>query len=487
MSRRARGVLAVLALLALAAELYVFGTPRKGGRKGGGGSSSGGRRGTAAASGEGGDEFDFSADNVPAFAMRPNGRFQNQPPGKGDGVLLFSDTFLESDTLYTISILYSHWTIDVTTMTLALPAINVGVGGQPPAKFTEFKGEYKDDRIVIGMYRNPALLGLDSVEMNLTWGGESSSHTVRREPPRRKTKYAICSHFWPDQHLLRVWMSYWWMMGVGTFHLYYNNPDERALAELMLTAEGFKGRITWMHWPYRMWLSDSGKPDHAQPMALNDCFYRYRRDHEFMFFFDLVRFQMFRVPPPGRCCPLAPPSSPHPPSPPPHFAQDELLTFPNHDDIDSYMTTVQYPFAALRTPMTWTKFPLEETNTTYDRIEIEHLAAQPLVRSDERRRTREKYWVNTSHPGAFMMSIHGVHGPWCGNGAMHEGLQQTLLPHEEAYHFHFVNVGRDRSRGNFIENAVNDTRAMDIVRKGLARKGSPWKKGFEKRRERPPS
>ena len=40
---------------------------------------------------------------------------------------------------------------------------------------------------------------------------------------------------------------------------------------------------------------------------------------------------------------------------------------------------------------------------------------------------------------------------------------QLLMDASVAYHFHFVNVGRDRSRDRFINDATIDTRAQETV------------------------
>ena len=46
-----------------------------------------------------------------------------------------------------------------------------------------------------------------------------------------------------------------------------------------------------------------------------------------------------------------------------------------------------------------------------------------------------------------------------------------------AYHFHFVNVGRDRSRNRFVGDATSDTRVQETIRDQLdSPRGKVWQR-----------
>lgn len=64
--------------------------------------------------------------------------------------------------------------------------------------------------------------------------------------------------------------------------------------------------------------------------------------------------------------------------------------------------------------------------------------------------------------------IHPAPRPQPGQPVVEEGVawpeSQLLMDPSVAYHFHFVNVGRDRSRNRFVGDATVDARAQETIR-----------------------
>ncbi len=160
--------------------------------------------------------------------------------------------------------------------------------------------------------------------------------------------------------------------------------------------------------------------------------------------------------------------------------QDELLVFPKHDDLRSFHASVYKPWLALRSKSTWTRIELEEVGVTYNTVTIDAIAAAPFTRTEIDYR-REKYIMNTSYganaDAITIVNVHGVYQVATGVGIPSaEGPLQVLMDESLAYHFHFVNVGRDRTRDSYVDKPTKDSRAMEIVKVNLGKRGRPEKK-----------
>lgn len=142
----------------------------------------------------------------------------------------------------------------------------------------------------------------------------------------------------------------------------------------------------------------------------------------------------------------------------------------------------------MRSQSSWSVIDLITLNTTYDKLELSHVEKLPLRRA-RIWYEREKYVLNASC-GIPLINVHGVYEEptgvgfpgdptsWAGDLGGVEGKdepdgvgrhpwRQLLLHASVAHHFHFVNVGRDRSRDKFVADGVLDTRAQDTIRKQL--------------------
>ena len=142
----------------------------------------------------------------------------------------------------------------------------------------------------------------------------------------------------------------------------------------------------------------------------------------------------------------------------------------------------------MRSQSSWAAIDLQTLNTTYDKLELLHIEKLPLKRA-RIWYEREKYVLNASC-GIPLINVHGVYEEPTGVGFPGDPLtwkgitggvfgkdepdgvgkrvwRQLLLHATVAHHFHFVNVGRDRSRDRYVDGGVFDTRAQETIKKQL--------------------
>ena len=286
---------------------------------------------------------------------------------------LFTDTFLKQDSIYLISMVYANgWPHQVHKgIKISIPKLNLY-----NITFTKFHIRDEYESSIIGIYTNPLLALLPKVEVHYTYQNYYTEYILYQVPVDRSTQYAMCALFYTDQHLFEMWTSYWWLLGIDTFYMYYNGPKED-LYGLIERSKNFKGTFIFFHWPFDYWVAHPNRPHSGQPMMVNDCFYRHRNRHEFMAMYDL----------------------------------DELLVFPSHTDLRSFHQSITLPWTALRSKSSWTKIELDKLNTPYNQLTIDSIAALPLTRTDIDYR-REKYIMNTSYGvdnGITIVNVHGVY------------------------------------------------------------------------------
>lgn len=356
---------------------------------------------------------------------------------------LFTDSFLKNDSIYIISMIYAHnWPHQVHKgIKISIPLLRLW-----NITFTKFYVRDEYESSIIGIYTNPLLSKVSSVEVQYTYETYYKEYTLHQIPQDRSSQYAMCALFYTDQHLFEMWTSYWWLLGIDTFYMYYNGPSND-LYQLIERSKNFKGTFIFFHWPFDYWVANTNRPHSGQPMMVNDCYYRHRNRHEFMAMYDL----------------------------------DEILVFPSHTDLRSFHQSITVPWTALRSKSSWTKIELDKLNTPYNQLTIDSLLAQPLTRTDIDYR-REKYIVNTSYGvdnGITIVNVHGVYQVNTGIGPLKEGgPTQTLMDEKQAYHFHFVNVGRDRSREKFIEHPTTDARAQELTKINIEKRGRPERDSY---------
>ena len=163
---------------------------------------------------------------------------------------------------------------------------------------------------------------------------------------------------------------------------------------------------------------------------------------------------------------------------------DELLVYRAHADLHAFFDEepgLAAPFAALRTQSAWARVDLEGLGAQAERLTVDSVAARPLTRAPVHY-SREKYAVNTSRAaGVSLVNVHGVYQVPCAPRmttpatAAAQGWPQALLDEAVGFHFHFVNVGRDRNRGDRVsgDGVVEDARAAERATERLARRGHP--------------
>ena len=390
---------------------------------------------------------------------------------------LFVDLFLKGDTVHLVATAYVRMIVPHDRVRVSVPAL--GIAPRPVDSWlvrNEYEsvvlGFFSDARLASAReatvvveflseardYRLPQLDLLNSAGVFESRRAGTAGINIAQHPPSaalrnstsptRASRFGMCALFHTDAHLLEAWSSYWWLLGVEHFYLHYNGPEEDIPA-LQARAALLRPTFHFTHWPFDYWVPDVNRPHHGQPLALNDCFYRNRDRHNFLLMYDL----------------------------------DELLVFSKHADLHSFFDWLapQGPFAAVRTQSAWAKVELDALGTSAERITIDHIAALPLTRSNVDY-SREKYAVNTSRiAGVSLVNVHGVYEvetaprPTTPEAARADGFSQLLLDEAIAFHFHFVNVGRDRSRERLLRKHIKDPRAMEMVKEGLKRKGRPEK------------
>ena len=142
---------------------------------------------------------------------------------------------------------------------------------------------------------------------------------------------------------------------------------------------------------------------------------------------------------------------------------------------------------AMRSWSAWARINLAAAGASFDELELRHLLAAPLERAAPHY-SREKYVLNASSQPT-LINVHGVYEVPTGLGFPGQALTeddlrkgitqwpapQLLMDPSLAYHFHFVNVGRDRSRDKGLSDLTLDPRAADIIKANLdTPRGKRW-------------
>lgn len=332
---------------------------------------------------------------------------------------LFVDLFLSRGELCLISRHYRSSPVDFASITVGVQ----GRGGKLVASeltFDEWHSFELYESSMLGVMRRPEFHNVASLNVSVTYGDQTKQLVVSQTPEGRPTRFAMCTIFHTDRHLLPMWATYWAAMGVGSFYMYYNGPEED-IPMLQDMVYGLPANVVIIHWPYLYWIPEQSDPHHGQPMGINNCYYRWRHLHELMFFFDL----------------------------------DELIVLPQHNDLNHFLDDWPEPFTSIRSQMAWTKLQLDTLQIKAEDVRLKHLAMAPVIRGPVRG-DREKYCINTT-AGVHTLNVHGVYT----KGTVPIGyMEQIMAPHDKMYHVHFVNVGRDRERENLLpppaERVVDD-------------------------------
>lgn len=427
-----------------------------------------------------------STKSLPPLYIKPIS-WRGRDHFRGYATWLFTDLFLKGDTLFMIGSQYYRFpNIPHANFRISVPSL-----GLPATEFTSWKIRDDYESVVVGelVIKSFADVGAEGLSIVVTWVDREGMiqrdfHLEQLEPSRRQKKtpslknsnlrdesssnilqvmekssripfrrehvsrFGMCALFHTDAHLLEMWVSYWWLLGVDHFYLHYNGieDDMPGLHQRLLK---LKASFTLIHWPFDYWVSDLERPHHGQPMAINDCYYRNRDRHEIILMYDL----------------------------------DELLVYTHHSSLDSffdYLAKENLSFSDLISQSSWARVDLQTVGADFNTLTVDHIAKAPLTRSNIHYE-RGKYAVNTSRyeTGLTILNVHGVYNIECAPRptspeiASLTGYRQFLMNETVAYHFHLTNVGRDRKRDGKVINPKEDLRAVEMIQDGLKRRGRP--------------
>jgi hypothetical protein len=318
------------------------------------------------------------------------------------------------------------------------------------------------ETLAVGTFPLPAEAGAlacnstapQPLPLRVTYRNASALLTAARSPHPPPSQFAMVAIFSFSRFLLRLWLEYYYALGVDTFYLFYNgdtvNPTNVTRVQEELA--GFRGAVVLVEWRMLHWImTDSSDITCGQPVAINDALQRWRHLHQFMLFYDL----------------------------------DEFLVLPRHTGlahfVADYSAQVE-PIVALRSMCSWGQLNLTTPRaraaniSTIADVALEHLAWLPVERG--RPGGREKYMLNTSAVDAWGIRAINLHGVYShqgqGRGGGRSG-EPSILGGEggfAGYHLHVLNTPDDSRRMDSREVFLSKTPILNdelaqAVRKGL--------------------
>ena len=126
------------------------------------------------------------------------------------------------------------------------------------------------ESVIMARLDTPALAGVERLALDVEFEGASHSVTLLRAPGGWESEFAMCALFLQDRHLLAVWATYWYLLGVDTFYLYWNG-EVKGIEELKASVEHIPAHVVFIHWPFDYWVPNHERPHHGQPQAWNSC------------------------------------------------------------------------------------------------------------------------------------------------------------------------------------------------------------------------
>lgn len=204
-------------------------------------------------------------------------------PG-GYDTWLWTDAFIKDDRVYIISMVYVNTPRDHARAVFKSPLLPNG-----QAQLTTIHVRDAYESVVVAWFDAPALRTLDRFDVQIEYEEHRQVTTLLRAPGGWESRFAMCALFLQDKHLLRMWTAYWYLLGIDSFYLYWNG-DVSAIAELTAAVEDLPATVTFIHWPFDYWVPDGNRPHHGQPQAWNSCYHRNKDRHDFLVFYDLVRW-----------------------------------------------------------------------------------------------------------------------------------------------------------------------------------------------------
>jgi hypothetical protein len=171
------------------------------------------------------------------------------------------------------------------------------------------------------------------IRAEIIYGHNSIAFDMAASPQPPPSRWAMVAIFSFSRHLLRMWMSYWHVIGVDTFYLFYNG-DSEDISVIEAELADMPVSVVIVDWQVLHWIQTDGADiTHGQPIAINEAVQRWRHLHNFMAFYDT----------------------------------DEFLVLPtarNLDDFVSKFTDRNGPIVAVRSQCSWSYLNLTNSNLT---------------------------------------------------------------------------------------------------------------------------
>jgi hypothetical protein len=210
-------------------------------------------------------------------------KFEMEKHPDGYDTFLWTDAFLKDERIYLISMVYVNTPRDhgkIVFKGKALP------GSPHSPTVVHVRDAYES--VIVAWFDAPGIGKLDRLDLDISYENRQISTTLLRAPGGWESGFAMCALFLQDKHLLRMWATYWYLLGVDTFYLYWNG-DVKEIEELTRQVEDLPASITFISWQYDYWVPNKQRPHHGQPQAWNSCYHRNKDRHDFLVFYDLVR------------------------------------------------------------------------------------------------------------------------------------------------------------------------------------------------------
>ena len=195
---------------------------------------------------------------------------------------LWTDAFLKDERIYLISMVYVGVARNHAEVTFS--GKNLPNSPRSPT-IVHVRDAYES--VVVAWFDAPGTGALDRLDLDVTYGTHAKQLTLLRAPGGWESGFAMCALFLQDKHLLRMWTTYWYLLGIDAFYLYWNG-DVKEIEELTRQVEDLPATVTFIHWPYDYWVPNTVRPHHGQPQAWNSCYHRNKDRHDFLVFYDLV-------------------------------------------------------------------------------------------------------------------------------------------------------------------------------------------------------
>lgn len=136
------------------------------------------------------------------------------------------------------------------------------------------------------------------LDITIEYNGIKKTYKLSKSIVDKKYNLSMFTLFKDDPYLIDCWIDYYKQLGVEHFYLYYNG----LLKDIDNIINRFdKNEVTFVEWDYKYWIDDYDKKkainktvsnniNHAQPMAINSCMYKFGEFTNWLALFDLDEY-----------------------------------------------------------------------------------------------------------------------------------------------------------------------------------------------------